>query len=220
MKLETWLRIAGIPYEAAWPPAEQSPKGKIPFIEDDGALIGDSTLIIEHLKRTRGVDPDEGLSPAERAISLAFRRMIKENTYWVICHGRYRIPAVWDAWRRALASAFVPPGAPEEAVQQALAIADNIQKTVLEQMHAHGIGRHTDDEIHQIGIADVSAISDLLADKPFLFGDRATTADAAAYATMANLIDVPYDTPPARAARERPNLRAYCDRMHARYYGE
>jgi len=50
--------IAGIPYEIEpFPSPTPPPKGKWPFIEDDGVLIGDSTLIVEHLRRTRGVDP-------------------------------------------------------------------------------------------------------------------------------------------------------------------
>src|SRR4051812_22261677 len=89
MKLETWLRIAGVPYEPGAPMTKQPPKGKMPFIEDEGVLIGDSTLIIEHLKRTRQVDPDRSLGPAERAIGLAFRRMLKENVYWLLIHIRY-----------------------------------------------------------------------------------------------------------------------------------
>src|SRR5262249_28329191 len=91
MKLETWLRISGVPYEHGEFPSmtKAPPKGKIPYIEDGGVLIGDSTLIIEHVKRTRGVDPDKDLTASERAVGLAFRRMLKENFYWVLMHIRY-----------------------------------------------------------------------------------------------------------------------------------
>jgi glutathione S-transferase len=41
-KLETWLRIAGIPYDVVdTPNPRKSPKGKLPFIEDAGLRIGD-----------------------------------------------------------------------------------------------------------------------------------------------------------------------------------
>ena len=46
-KLETWLRIADIPYKVEiTADFNKAPKGKIPFIEYEGELIGDSTLII------------------------------------------------------------------------------------------------------------------------------------------------------------------------------
>ena len=69
VKLETWLRMTGIPYEIEPADFSVAPKGKVPYIVDGGALIGDSTLIVEHLKRAYSRDPDAWLSPSERAPS-------------------------------------------------------------------------------------------------------------------------------------------------------
>ena len=51
LKLEAWLRLADIPYTVE-PSTNlgKAPKGKLPYIRDEGRLIGDTTLIIEHLK--------------------------------------------------------------------------------------------------------------------------------------------------------------------------
>jgi glutathione S-transferase len=47
-KLETWLRMTGIPYEVVdTPDPRRGPKAKVPFIIDGNQLLGDSTLIIE-----------------------------------------------------------------------------------------------------------------------------------------------------------------------------
>ena len=74
-KLETWLRIAGIPYEVeVTTNPRKGPPGKLPFVDDGGVIIADSTIIIDHLKRTRGVDPDAGLDASQRALALATRR--------------------------------------------------------------------------------------------------------------------------------------------------
>jgi glutathione S-transferase len=220
MKLTTWLRMAGVPYELGPFPSmtQPPPKGKIPYIEDDGALIGDSTLIIEHLKRTRAIDLDLGLTKVERAIGLAFRRMLKENTYWLLMHIRYEDDANWPSWRRALASSFVPKGAPDAALEQALAIVDGIRKLVHDYLHAQGLGRHTVEEIHQIGSAEVMAVSDFLGDKPFFFGDKPTGTDATVYTFMAQLIELPFDSPTTKVARGQKNLVDYCGRMRARFF--
>src|SRR6476469_1614915 len=71
LKLEAWLRLADIPYTVE-PSTNlgKAPKGKLPYIRDDGRLIGDTTLIIEHLKSTRGIDPDAGLNEREYAEAL------------------------------------------------------------------------------------------------------------------------------------------------------
>lgn len=55
MKLETYLRMADIPYEIV-PNADvrKAPKGKMPYIKHEGKVIGDSGLIIEYLKSVYG----------------------------------------------------------------------------------------------------------------------------------------------------------------------
>jgi hypothetical protein len=53
-KLETWLRIAGIPYEIEITTnPRKGPRGKLPFVDDGGVIVADTTIIIDHLKRTR-----------------------------------------------------------------------------------------------------------------------------------------------------------------------
>ncbi|MBD2460286.1 glutathione S-transferase N-terminal domain-containing protein [Oscillatoria sp. FACHB-1407] len=90
MKLETWLRMAQIPYQRNQDlDLSLAPKGKIPFIEDRGEFIGDSTLIVQRLQQRTGIDLDRTLTPEQQAIALAFRRMLKEHTYWGLVQIRY-----------------------------------------------------------------------------------------------------------------------------------
>lgn len=56
-KLETWLRITRIPYEVVdTPDPRKRPKGKLPFIEEGGVPIADSSRILAytHLLRDEG----------------------------------------------------------------------------------------------------------------------------------------------------------------------
>ena len=66
VKIETYLRLANLPYrsEAAIP--SQAPLGKLPFILDDGKNICDSRLIVEYLKTTYGDPLDNWLSPEQK----------------------------------------------------------------------------------------------------------------------------------------------------------
>ena len=126
--------MAGIPYEVAAFDLAASPKGKVPYIEDEGTLIGDSTLIIEHLTTKYGRDVDEGLSSAERAVSLAFRRLLKENSYWVITQTRYADEANWSIYREMIMQLLVP-NHPREIQEQA---ADGFRSLILGQFKGHG----------------------------------------------------------------------------------
>lgn len=214
MKLETWLRIAEIPYEARPANLAEAPKGKVPYIRHQGELIGDSTLIIEHLKKAYGKDPDRDLSRRDRAISLAFRRMVKENLYWVIAYSRWGDPRGWDAYEKLLGSFL----APDPAVAQQVALA--LRAQVLEQLRGHGMGRHAQDEIYAIGSADLTALADFLGDKPFFMGDHPTTVDATVFAYVANVIEVPLSYPTKEVGLGLPNLVAYTRRMRSRFYPE
>ena len=76
MKVETWLRIAGLPFtldNRASP--LKAPKGKLPYIDDDGETVADSGMIIANLVRKHGVDPDAKLDAHQRAVATAFTRL-------------------------------------------------------------------------------------------------------------------------------------------------
>ena len=211
MKLETYLRMSGLPFEIA-PNANvmKAPKGKMPYIEDNGHAIADSTLIIEYLKKTYGDKLDAKLSSEQRAIALAMQRLMEENLYWAAVYSRWFEP---DGWRLTQQAFFgkLPP--PVKTIVSAVA-----RRGMKRELHGHGMGRHTSDEIYAIGKADIGALADLLGDRPFVMGAEPTSIDAVAYAFLANLIWVPLDTPLKRYALSRPNLEAYCQRMKSRYY--
>ncbi|MBD2207510.1 glutathione S-transferase family protein [Calothrix sp. FACHB-1219] len=217
MKLETWFRIANISYETLVLTAndiELAPKGKMPFIKYQGKIIGDSTLIIEMLKEKEGIDLDKSLTATERAISLAFRRMLKENTYWGMAYIRYNVEANWQIYQEVLANMLFgdTPKAEWEPI-----VAEFANSTRA-QIYTQGMGRHTNEEICQIITADFQALSDFLADKPFFMGAEATTLDATAYAYVGNTIKLPLTHSIIDNVRKMDNLCQHYERMTQRFY--
>jgi len=214
LKLAVWLRMQGIPYTDEVVDLSVAPKGKMPYVELDGKLLGDSTLIIEHLKQTRGLDPDRCLSPVEAAVALAFRRMLKENFYWVIIHDRWANDENFAAYAPLLGASIFPSMPTEEAV----AFLTEYREVMLQQLHGQGLGRHKPAEVHLLGIADVHAVANYLGDKPFFMGDTPTTVDATVYAYMAHMIRAPFPSPVRDAGLECENLLAYLKRIHHAYF--
>lgn len=217
MKLETWLRMVKLPYTVGELDLSKAPKGKVPFIEHEGRILGDSNLIIEHLKARHGTDPDAHLSDEERAISLAVRRMLDENFYWVIVSIRWTRPQVWPTFREGLARSL-PAALPLEARLET--IDSQLRPMMLGQLQAQGMGRHSPGEVDGIGVADMRAVADLLANRRYLLGERISTADAAVYAYVANILEAPIDNAVRDYAASRPNLRDYCVRMKAEIFPE
>ncbi len=213
MKVETWLRLTGLPYETDNRGLlMKAPKGKLPFIEDGEKRVADSGFIIEHLVRQYGVDPDASLTPTQRATSLAFTRLLEEHLYWAVVHTRWFEP---DGWRRTREVFFSRLPMPMRVLVPALA-----RRGLRRQLMGHGMGRHSRDEMMTLGCRDIDAIAGYLGDKPWFHGEHPTTIDATLHAFLANLLWVPIDSPIKAHARQYATLTSYVERMQRRCFPE
>ncbi len=79
VKVETYLRMANLPYEKLSTLPLKGPKGKLPFIEDHGNKIADSRFIIDYLKKTYGDTLDRDLDNSQKAIAEAMQRLIEDD---------------------------------------------------------------------------------------------------------------------------------------------
>jgi glutathione S-transferase len=211
LKLDAYLRIANIPFQAVVDATPfKAPKGKLPWIEHEEQRIADSGFIIEYLAIRFDCDPNRGLSAAERAVARALRRLIEENLYWTMVYDRWMVEDNWRSFRDVVLSR-VP--VPVRSV-----IAPVARRGVRRQLHGHGIGLHSQDEIHAIGLGDIAAVADFLGDKPFLMGETASEIDAIAYGFLANIVKVPIESPIRSAALQRSNLVDYLERIERRYF--
>jgi glutathione S-transferase len=213
MKLECFLRMTGIEYQTVLlTDPRKAPKGKGPFVVDGDQRIGDSALIIEHLKRTRGVDPDAHLSKEERAVARAIASMLEDHLYFAMVHSRWIDAANWPRVRDAF---FGSMPAPLRAI-----VAPMIQRQVRAMLVKQGMGRHTPAEIDALGTADIDALADVLGDQPYAMGERPSLVDCIAHAFVANLVRVPFTGALVDRARAHANLVAYDDRMMKRVFGD
>jgi glutathione S-transferase len=212
LKLESYLRMTKVPYTVKGADFRKAPTGKIPFIEDDGKLVGDSQLVIEHLKRKHGDVLDAKLTPEQVAQGHAVRRMLEESTYWHILQVRW---AAEDGWKlyRPIFEALFPPVVGK-------VVPGMIRRSVLKALRAHGLGRHQSEHIVEMGKADLAALAVLLGDKPFLLGEQPTSFDATVYGFVASILVFPVDSPLRRFAQEQQNLVRYVERFQQRYFGD
>jgi glutathione S-transferase len=211
LKLDAYLRIAGIPFRAVVDATPfRGPKGKLPWIEHEGHRIGDSGFIIEYLERRFGSRVNGGLSAAERAIALSLRRLIEENLYWTMVYDRWMVEDNWRIFRDVVLGGVSPP--------LRRVVAPLARRGVRRQLKGHGMGLHSRDEIHAIGRRDIGAVADFLGSKPFLMGGAPTEIDAVAYGLLPNVMNVPIESPIKEVALERGNLVEYVERLRSRYF--
>lgn len=210
IKLETYLRFRELPFEVKAGDIRRAPKGKIPFVTlEDGRVMGDSQLIIEHLEAAHGPGLDAHLGVQERAQGRLVQRMLDEAYYFVAMYLRWGD----DGATAVLRPEFV------KVLPSFLRIAfPFIVRSVRGTLKTQGTGRHTPDEIVEMGKKDWDAFSVLLGDKPYILGDRPSTADCSLYAFVVGSSCFPYDAPVKAHLEAKNNLMAYRERIRARYY--
>lgn len=211
-KLELWLKLANIPYEIEEQVMPNSaPKKKIPWIVDQGQKIGDSTLIIEHLTVSRGIEIDSGLSASELAADQATVALLEERLYWHMVYDRWE----GGGWPEISAAFFTSIPAIFQPLMRAFA-----KRMVKKQLWQQGTGRHSADDVYAMASRDLAALAAIVGDGPYVHGDKIRTIDCAVWATLISLTQVSLNTPMTQVARSHDNLVVYADRITREYFSD
>lgn len=210
VKVMLLLKFAGLSYTEERGGYGKAPKGKLPFIVDDGVTVADSTFIRFHIEAKYGVDFDAGLSPAARAHAWAAEKLCEDHLYWTLADMRWCDKGNLE---RSVGRFF--DGLP--ALIRPLAkkfIVHKVQRT----QKAHGMGRHKKEEIARLGIRDIAALAEILGEKPFLMGETPCGADATVFGFVVCLLSPVYESPIVAAAENHANLVGYRDRLLNLYF--
>ncbi len=211
-KMETWLRMAEVPYDVVETRDPRTgPRKKLPFIEDGGARIADSSLIVEHLSRTRAVDLDASLSPEQRSIATLVKRTLEEHYAFVLAY-THLFSAEGSKYTRSRFD--VIPGLIRPLVERA------VRKNVKNLLWYQGILRGSHDEIVAKAIDDWRAVLSLMSEGPFFFGETVTTTDAIVFGTLAPTVLTPIETPIRSFLRSQPKAVAYAERLRTHFFPE
>jgi glutathione S-transferase len=213
LKLQTYLKMAKLPFEARPGDPRKGPTKKIPYIkDDDGTVVGDSGFIIEYLKRKHGDALDGRLTKKEHATGHLLRRTVEDSLYWGTLFPRWCTEDGAEEMRKVFAPVLPP-------VIGGL-VWNSIKGQTRKSAFSQGIARHTSENSYAIGTSDLDALSATLGDGPYLFGDEPTSYDACLYGTVANILGFPIKNPLTTHARTLDNLVAFRERIEARYWKE
>ncbi|OWF53863.1 failed axon connections homolog [Mizuhopecten yessoensis] len=203
VKLETYLRVAKIPYQNVYDKKPGS-KGKIPWIEYNGVSVPDTEFCMQFLRQKRSTDINEELTPEQQATARAFQKMVDEHTYWIMILFRWIYDETKEVinlakWRRTY-----------------ITIVTYMARM---QTHYQGLGRHTQKEVEAILDGDFKALSQYLGDKQYFFGDSPTEVDCALFGQLSQLLwHLPHTIVPTLLQEKYPNLVDYCERIQTNYW--
>ena len=220
LKVETWLRLNGIRYENVDHKLKfRSKKGGLPFVEVNGEEIADSTIILRELSQKFDKDLDVGLTSEQRSVSHAMMSMIENHLVWVVtCWRTKNLDQVLKGYKVNLQHVLgtrIPNGILNFFFKLTFG------RKGAKKVKAQGMGVHTPEEVSKFGCADLKVLSDMLADKPFFFGDEPTTLDVVAFAHLAQILYIDKDTPYSLRdymQENCPNLVGHCSRVKERCF--
>ncbi|MSO65245.1 MAG: glutathione S-transferase family protein [Alphaproteobacteria bacterium] len=204
MKVTTALAWLGVDYAVKFGDPRKGPFGKVPYIRDEDVVVGDSELILRHIKERHGFSLDDNLNHEGRAVAHAVKRMVEEDLYWVAVYARWFTSAGWGVLRPVLLTDLL--GLVRPIVNKA------IRRGLARQLHAQGVSTLPETDIWKKGEADLGAVEGLLGDKPFLTGARPCSTDASLFGLLANIVKAPADSPLQRYVLTSPRLSGFVAR--------
>ncbi|WP_395373339.1 glutathione S-transferase family protein [Marinicella sp. W31] len=214
VKTETYLRMLDVPYTkiSHINNLRKAPKKKLPYIVDGNNTIADTEFIIEYLKDHHQLDLDQWLSDTQKSQAYLMRKSLDENFYWCLVYSRWAVDQSWANYKKALladlpwpVSKLAPP---------------IVRRGMLKTIKKQGLGRHSLEEVKTITNKTFSALSNLLADQRYFFGDQPSSLDASVFAFVGGYTRIKLETPFTALALQHQNLVEFCDRVHDAFFKE
>merc|ERR1712045_721050 len=216
LKLESWLKLQGISYENIDHKSKLTSKtGTLPFIEFNGKEISDMDAI-KTLADKFGKDMSGHLDQEQRNVEHAMIKMVENHLYWAIMHWRTsNVDNTIKAYKIHLPTFYgskIPVGILN------MHFKFNICRKTQKRVKSQGMAN-----IEEMSKNDLTVLSNMLAEKEFMFGDDPSMLDMVVYSHLAQLIMVESEYPcPLRDFLQESckNLVGLVNRMKDRCWGD
>jgi len=210
-KAEILLKMAGLDFEVDLGGLNKAPKGKLPYIKDDGKLIADSTFIRLHIEDKYGYDFDAGLDACQRGLAWAIEKMLEDNLYWAVVSDRWAHDGNFNFGPRIFFKAAPAPIRP--------LIIRSVRKKIKRNLEGQGTGLHSQSEKHKLATLIINHVAAILGDHKYIMGENPCGADAFVFAILTGASAEGFDTPLINTVKTHSNLVDYIARMRERFYG-
>lgn len=207
LKLETFLRMAKIPYQNEYC-MQLSSKKKTPWIMYNGKEYCDSQFIIEFLNKEFEIDLSKHLKAHDKAVAHSMRKMTEESLYWTLALSRW-------------VYSYNDPSA-KKVLPVSQCVFWQMKNAVKKAGYYQGYGRHTEEEVERICRQDLQALSDHIGNNMFLMGNQPCEEDAAVFGMLAMMWLMPETSFFTKILKDKtyPNLIKYVEKIKKEFWGD
>lgn len=217
IKVETYLRMARLPFRTCLADSRSAPRGKLPYVEHAGKFIPDSRDIVAHFEALLSRPLDAGLSASDRALTAAFRGLFESELYFCEVYRRWQSEPGWNQYQPALHDYATQRGLPRVLRPLLLRM---VRKRLVRDLWGQGTGRRSSAEVDARACEALEAAATQLGPGPYFLGATPRTIDATVFAFVWSLLDAPFESPVRERARGLGNLVDYVRRMRAVYFAQ
>lgn len=204
MKVELLLKLSGLPYQVVQADIRAAPRGKIPWIVDEEAVVSDSRMIKTYLETRYDIDFTNDYSARALAHGLAIERMLEDHLYPLLNEERWtnlaevsrdRAPALQRMWLQITAA-----------------------RRARQLNAALGLDRLAATEKLALVCKTIDALEAAITGQLYMLGGRVCGVDATVYAFLAPLAAPQVRSDYGSYLRKQVELSAYLARMQAEFY--
>lgn len=182
----------------------KAPKGKVPWIDDDG-IIADSELVLSHLDKKTDGGLYGHLTNEEKALGTAFIRLAEDHLYWMIVASRWLNDEWFENVKRDFFSKLPWP------LRHIVPVV--ARKQTRRAYNLHGLGRHSHEEQLTFLDRDIEALTARLKDHDYIASDRMTVYDFGVTGILASSMDNQPETWVSARMNKEQSLRDYIERV-------
>jgi glutathione S-transferase len=210
LKALVLLKASGLPHTIEEMSFRKAPKGKAPYLNDNGNMIADSFFLMRHLESAHKVDFSGGYSVEQLSKGWAVSRMLEEHFYFLSMHIRWLHDG--NFWK----GPYQFFGGVPTIIRPM--IARMVRRKTLKTLHLQGLGRHTEAERLILAKGDLDAIEAMLGNNPYFLGNTFSAVDASVFGFLWTASISYFESAVGDAIRSRPLLMSYLQRMKTEFF--
>lgn len=213
LKLESWLRLAGLPYTLMEAHELQgSSKRALPrVISESGRTMEGLRRVMLHIRAEARTDPDAWLTTDERVFAQAVGHLYAD---WLV-------PAmVWLGWVQEESWPGLRAVYLSQEGQTLPAAADPLRDHLSLRIGELALREDEREKVEELVLREIESLADFLGSKPFFFGDQPSSVDCTLFALLVISASAPETSPVAQFAQGSYRIGDYVRRMISRLYPE
>ena len=210
LKLEIYLKYTNLSYENKFSlEFNHSPTNKFPFIERKGYKYSDSSIIVNMLEEElKNNALNNHLTNEQKAISLAFQRLIEEHLYWGIIYSRWIDLSFGSTWKKTLQESLDLPKIMFNILYPSM------RRNATKQILGQGLNLISKSEIYNKIDNDLKSIAYFLGDKKYFFNEKLSILDIICYSFLEMINNDSCNKKIKSLLNKYSNLKNFCDRFN------